>query len=155
MKGSNKPQINHSFCIIIRFIFRKPVKIEFHKTLGSEGNAIFLEFSTIVAEDVRSLFPSSLNRVENKSVFGAFFDLKNHKLEKFSKSFNPKKLIKQIGELFLSLNVKPKNQKHFFEKFNQVLAKLTKILSKITENVNKNNGIHSTFPKSLNLDYSL
>ena len=34
-------------------------------------------------------------------------------------------------------------------------AKIGEILSKILENVNKNNGIHATFLRSLNLDNSL
>ena len=33
--------------------------------------------------------------------------------------------------------------------------KLAKFYAKILENVNKHNGIHATFPRSLNLDNSL
>ena len=35
------------------------------------------------------------------------------------------------------------------------MQKLAKFYAKILENVNKNNGIHATFPRSLNLDNSL
>ena len=45
----------------------------------------------------------------------------------------------------MSLTVKP---------INIVFKNFNKFWSKITENVNKNNGIHANFLKSLNLDNS-
>ena len=93
----------------------------------------FLEFSKFVAADVRSRLPANLKEVGYKSVIEAIFDLN-------WRAFSM---------------VKSKTNYIVFKYINKILAKLTKIWSKISENVNKNNGIYSTFPKILNLDNSL
>ena len=66
-----------------------------------------------MAADVRSVLPENLNEVENKSLFGAFFELKGLKFKKFqkicsqiqSKNSNQKARLKQIVEPSLSLTV--------------------------------------------------
>ena len=65
MKYFKKPQINQPFCIIIRFIFKKPAKklITGNSYWKRTYNYHFLEFSKIVATAVRSLLPLNLSEV--------------------------------------------------------------------------------------------
>ena len=80
MKYFNKPLINHAFCIIIRFVFRKTSKKVNSRKIQRMYSYPFLEFSKIVAADVRSLLPASINQVGYKSVVGAHFDLKKFQI---------------------------------------------------------------------------
>ena len=61
----------------------------------------------MVAADVRSLLPANFHEVGNKSLFGAFFELKSLKFEKFSRNIVQKARLKPIGEPSLSLTEKP------------------------------------------------
>ena len=115
-------------------------------------NYPFLELSKIVTAIVGSLLPVYYNKVVQKNVFGAIFDIKKSNPKILSKIFTQKNRIKQIVKPSLSLNLKPKT---LSLKILTSVCNIEEHLVKNTENENKTNGIHSTFPKTLNLDNSL
>ena len=74
------------------FIFQKTLQKFKPRKLPQEANVqlSFFEFLKIVAADFRSLLPVNLNEIGNKSLIGAFFELKSLKFVKFSKIINQK-----------------------------------------------------------------
>ena len=81
----------------------------------------------MVAADVWSLLSAYLNEVGNKSLFGAFFELKKSQIRKI---ISQKTRLKQIGEPSLFLTENPIT----------LFVKILTIFSKINEDLVKNYG---------------
>ena len=137
MKYFNKPETIHELCIIFSFISQKTGKNlmpeNFYRNQMYSGLCRSFQRLWMSFADVRPLLPVNLKEVGHKSLFIAFFELKEASNSKIlPRNLNQKTRIKRADEPSLSLTVKPitiilktlTSFSKFFIKFGRKLRKI-------------------------------
>ena len=111
MKFINKPETNHELCIIFSLISQKTGKNlmpeNFYRKQIYSGLCRSFQRLWMSFADVRPLLPVNLKEVGHKSLFGAFFELKEVSNSKIlPRNLNQTARIKRVDEPSLSLTVK-------------------------------------------------